>query len=697
MSSFPIAPKRPFTITQHGETRVDDYFWLRNRDDPEVMKYLTAQMDYLQEVMGRVRPLQESLFSEMKARIQETDSTVPEKRGGYWYYIRTEAGKQYPIFCRRKDSMDQPEEILLDQNLLAEGKIFCSVSGFALSPDGTKLVYGVDYEGDEVYTVFAKDLVSGEHYPESIPNTFGSVYASIGLEWANDSETFFYIILDEAKRPYQLFRHKVGTDVAQDVLVFHETDNRFYLYFHKSRDDKYIFTDHHSTLTTEMRFLSADQPDGELKPVTPRIQGVEYFAAHQAGNFFIATNEGAKNFKLMKASVSNPARDQWEEIIPHRPGVMLEWLDTFENYLVVYERMGGLRQIRISALDGISDVKYVQFPDPAYYFELEGNSVYETTTLRFKYSSLITPYTTVDFHMDTGEWEIRKVASINGFNKEDYVIERIFATAVDGTKVPMSVAYKKGLKLDGGNPALLHGYGAYGANLDAEFIPHRLSLLDRGLVFAVGHIRGGSDMGREWYEDGKVLKKKNSFTDFIACAEHLIQKGYTSPDRLAIYGVSAGGLLVAASMVMRPDLFKAVIAKVPFVDVINSVSDPTIPLTTLEYDEWGNPVDSQEHYEYMKTYSPYDNLRATSYPNILLTGGYNDPRVPYWEPAKFAAKLRELKTDDNLLLLKTNFHAGHAGSSGRYDFLNDIAFEYTFLIDRLIGEATQLINLKPKG
>jgi len=688
MPSFPIAPKQPYSITQHGETRVDDYFWLRNREDPEVLKYLTAQMDYLEEMMGRVKPLQETLFSEMKSRIQETDSTVPEKRGAYSYYTRTEVGKQYPIFCRRKDSLDHPEseEILLDQNLLAEGKIFCSVSGFAVSPNGNKLVYGVDYEGDEVYTVFIKDLVTGAHYPESISNTFGSVYATTGLEWTNDSETFFYVTLDDAKRPYQLFSHKAGTDITQDVLIFHETDNRFYLYFHKSRDDKYIFTDHHSTLTTEMRFLSADQP-GELKPIAPRIDGVEYFAAHHAGNFFIATNEGAKNFKLMKASVSDPAKEQWEEIIPHRPGVMLEWLDTFENYLVVYERMGGLRQIRVSAVDGISDIKYLQFPDPAYYFELEGNSVYETNILRFKYSSLITPYTIVDFHMDTGEWETRKVDSINGFNKEDYVIERIFATAVDGTKIPMSVAYRKGLKPDGSNPALLHGYGAYGANLDAEFIPHRLSLLDRGLVFAVGHIRGGSDMGREWYEDGKVLKKKNSFTDFIACAEHLIQTGYTSPDRLAIYGVSAGGLLVTASMVMRPDLFKAVIAKVPFVDVINSISDPTIPLTTLEYDEWGNPVDYQEHYEYMKSYSPYDNIRATVYPNLLLTGGLNDPRVPYWEPAKFAAKLRELKTDDNLLLLKTNFHAGHAGASGRYDFLKEVAFEYTFLIDRLLGDS----------
>jgi len=697
MPSFPIAPKRPFTITQHGETRVDDYFWLRNREDPEVMKYLTAQMDYLQEVMGRVKPLQESLFSEMKARIQETDSTVPEKRGGYWYYIRTEAGKQYPIFCRRKESMDHPEEILLDQNVLAEGKIFCSVSGFAVSPDGNKLAYSVDQDGAEVYALYIKDLVNGSLYPESIPNTYGSVYAYTGLDWANDSQTIFYVTLDDAKRPYKFYRHTIGSDPAQDRLVFHEVDDHFYLYFHKSRDDKYIFTDHYSTLTTELRYLPADEPDEELKAIAPREHGVEYYAAHHHGTFFIATNENARNFKLMKADISDLNKAAWQEVIPPRANVMIEGMDTFENHLVVYERRDGLKQIRVSAADGINDINYVQFPDPAYYFELESNSSFGSNSLRFRYSSLITPHTVVDYQMDSGAWHVRKVDAIHGFHKDDYVIERIFATALDGTQVPMSVAYKKSIKRDGSNPALLHGYGAYGANLDAEFIPHRLSLLDRGFVFAVAHIRGGSDLGREWYENGKVLNKKNSFTDFIACAEHLTQNGYTSNDRLAIYGVSAGGLLVTASAVMRPDLFKAVIAKVPFVDVINSTSDPTVPLTTLEYDEWGNPVEHKEHYEYMKTYSPYDNLRATSYPNILLTGGYNDPRVPYWEPAKFAAKLRELKTDDNLLLLKTNFHAGHAGSSGRYDFLKEVAFEYTFLIDRLIGDSTQSIIVGPNA
>jgi len=686
MSSFPIAPKRPFEITQHGETRVDDYFWLRYREDPEVLKYLNAQMDYLEEVMGHTKSLQETLFSEMKGRVKETDSTVLEKRGGYLYYTRTEGGKQYPIFCRKKDSPVSPEEILLDQNALADGQVFCSVGGFVVSPDGTKLAYSVDIQGDEVYTIYIKDIANDSHYPESIPNTYSSVYVHTGLEWANDSQSLFYMTLDSAQRPYKLFRHQVGTDPSQDILIFHEVDNSFYLYFHKSRDDAYIFTDHHSTLTTEMRFLSADRHDGELKVISPRKDGVEYFAAHHDGYFFIATNEDAKNFKLMKASLQNLDREQWQEVIPQRTDTMIEWLDTFKNYLVLHERRDGLKQLRISAADGITSVRYVGFPEDDYYFELEPNPEYDTNILRFKYSSLITPFSIIDYHMDTGEWELKKEDEIpSGYDKSEFISQRIYATAPDGTQIPISIAYKKDLKLDGTNPTLLHGYGAYGAVLDAEFTPNRLSLLERGFIYAIAHIRGGSDMGRAWYENGKVLQKKNSFTDFIACAEHLMKAGFTSKEKLAIYGVSAGGLLVNASMVMRPDLFKAVIGKVPFVDVINSISDPSIPLTTLEYDEWGNTA-NKDHYDYMLSYSPYDNIRATNYPHILLTGGLNDPRVPYWEPAKFAAKLREHKTDDNLLLLKTNFHAGHAGASGRYDYLKDVAFEYAFLIDRLNGK-----------
>ena len=682
MPSFPIAPKRPHTITQHNDTRVDDYFWLRNREDPEVLKYLTAQMDYLDEVMGHTKPLREALYSEMRKRIQETDATVPEARGGYWYYQRTEAGQQYPIFCRRQDSMNSPEEILLDQNQLAEGKPFCSVSAFEVSPDGSKLAYAVDLSGDETYTVHIKDLVNNRHYPETIPNTLGSVYFNTGVEWV-DNETIFYETLDDAQRPFKLYYHKIGTDPAQDTLIFHEADETFFLFAHKSRDDVYLFTHHVSTLTTEVRYLPVAQPQSELKIISPRRPGIEYSVSHHKGTFFILTNENAKNFKLVKAPVGNASHENWQDVLPQREDVMLTGMDTFENHLVIYERSGGLAQIRISDVDVNSHMRYVKFPELTYYFELEANHDFHSNKLRIKYSSLITPQSVVDIHMDSGEWELKKEDQVNGYDKSQYVCDMIYATASDGKQIPISISYRKDIKRDGNNPTLLHGYGAYGSMLDPEFTPNRISLLDRGFVYAIAHIRGSTALGREWYEDGKVLNKKNSFTDFIASAEHLIKEGFTSKDKLAIMGVSAGGLLVGACMTMRPDLYKAVIAKVPFVDVINSMSDATIPLTTHEYDEWGNP-EIKEQYEYMLSYSPYDNLKATEYPNLLLTAGYNDPRVMYWEPAKFAAKMRELKTDDNLLLLKTNFHAGHAGSSGRYDYLMEVAFEYVFLIDTLL-------------
>jgi len=682
MSSYPIASKRPYTITQHDETRVDNYFWLRNREDPEVLKFLNEQMDYLEEVMSHTKPLHERLFSEMKDRIQETDSTVPEARGAYWYYQRTEASQQYPIFCRHKDSMDQPEEILLDQNQLAEGKTFCSVSAFEVSPDGNKLAYAVDLSGDETYTIYIKDLVSNKHYPEIIPNTFGSVYFNTGVEWV-DNETFFYETLDEAQRPFKLYLHKTGSHPAQDTLIFHEEDETFFLFTQKSRDGIYIFTEHISTLTSEVRYLPVAEPDTELKIISPRRQGIEYSVRHHKGTFFIITNENAKNFKLVTAPVGNASHEHWQEALPYRADVMLTGMDTFENHLVIYERSDGLAQIRISDVDVHSSVRYVKFPEPTYHFEPESNNDFHANKLRIKYSSLTTPQSIVDIHMNSGEWELKKETQVNGYDKSQYVCDLIHATAPDGKQIPVSISYRKDLKHDGNNPTLLHGYGAYGAILDPEFTPNRISLLDRGFVYAIAHIRGSTTLGREWYEDGKVLKKKNSFTDFIAAAEYLIKEGFTSKEKLAIMGVSAGGLLVGTCMTMRPDLYKAVIAKVPFVDVINSMSDPTIPLTTHEYDEWGNP-EIKEQYDYMMSYSPYDNLKATAYPNLLLTAGYNDPRVMYWEPAKFAAKLRELKTDDNLLLLRVNFHAGHAGSSGRYDYLKEVAFEYVFLIDRLL-------------
>lgn len=686
MSFFPMAPKRPYIITQHGETRIDNYYWMRDRDDPEVIKYLRAESDYLEEVMGHTKPLQDMLYAEMKGRMLETDSTVPEKKGGYFYYTRTQAGEQYPIYCRKWDSLDAPEEVLLDQNLLAEGKPFCSIGAFAVSPDGTKLAYSLDVEGTEIYTVYIKDLANRVIYPEAIGNTFSSVYFHTGVEWANDSQTLFYLTLDAAQRPDRLWHHRVGTDPSQDTLIYREEDEAYFLFITKTRDEAYILTHHHATKATEMRFLPADEPDGELRVLSPRQDGVEYHADHHEGNFFIVTNYQARNFRLVKASVEQPSLEHWQEVLPHRQDVLLDYVDSFKDFLVLYERKDGLRQIRIISTRAPQDARYVEFPEPAYNVDLESNPEYETNILRFRYSSLITPHSIIDYRMDTGEWQLVKRDELpSGYDMSQYISERIYATAPDGLLVPISLVHKRDLVRDGSNPALLYGYGAYGSVIDADFNSKLLSLLDRGFVFAIGHVRGGSDMGRAWYEEGRLFKKKNSFTDFIACAEHLIREGFTSKEKLAITGGSAGGLLVSACLTMRPDLFKAVIAKVAFVDVVTTMSDPTIPLTALEYDEWGNPEDP-ELYKYMMSYSPYDNIRATEYPHMLITTGLNDPRVAYWEPAKFAARLREMKTDDNLLLLQTNFAAGHAGASGRYDYLKEVAVDYAFLIDRLCGQ-----------
>ncbi len=694
MLSIPVAPKRPHPITQHGETRVDNYYWMRDRHDPEVLKYLHAESEYLEQALGHIKPLQESLFAEMKGRLKETDSSVPEKRGEYFYYIRTEEGCQYPIYCRKFQSLENPEEILLNQNQLAEGGLFCSVGAITVSPDGNKLAYSLDVEGAEVYTIYIKDLTAQVTYPEAIPNTYSSVYFRTGVEWANDSQTIFYLTLDAAQRPDKVWRHKIGADPAQDVLIVQDDNESYSLHIQKSRDNAFLFVHHQSTNTTEMRFLSADDPQGELRILSPRKDGVEYMAAHHNGCFFIVTNHQARNFRLMKATVERPEIEHWQEVLPHREDVLIDWVETFKDHLVLYERRNGLRQIRISAADAVTDVHYVNFPEPAYSVDWEANSQYETKILRFRYSSLVTPPSVVDYHMDTGEWQVLKQEEIpSGYDASQYVSERIFATATDGKRIPISLVYKKGLARDGNNPLLMYAYGAYGASIDADFNSRRLSLLDRGFVFAIGHIRGGSDMGRAWYEDGKLFNKKNSFTDLIACAEHLINEGFTSKEKLAIEGGSAGGLLVTACLTMRPDLFKAVIAKVAFTDVVTTMSDPTIPLTTLEYDEWGNPGES-EYYKYMMSYSPYDNIRATEYPHMLVTTGLNDPRVAYWEPAKFVAKLREMKTDHNLLVLHTNYASGHAGASGRYDFLKEVALDYAFLIDKLCGQGAPPLELK---
>ncbi len=679
--SLPTAPKRPHVMTQHGVARVDDYYWMRNREDPETLKYLHAESDYLDEMLGHTKPLQETLFSEMKNRIQETDSTVPEKRGGYFHYERHEDGKQYPIFCRRKGLLDSPEEILLDQNELAVGKTFCGISGFATSPDGTKLAYVADFEGREVFTLYVKDLETGEYFPETIGNVLGSAYERFGVEWANDNKTLFYVTLDETLRPEKLFRHVLGTDPKEDALLIHEADETYYLYLRKTRDDAFITTYHYSTNTREFRFLDANDPTGTFRILQPRIQGLDYNAEHHNGRFFIVHNDGAKNFKLSVAPAGSPSRENWAEVIPHREDTLVEGVDTFANHIVVHERRGGLKQFRISDADGAGDVRYVHFPDASYSVFPEGNPEFDTNLLRLKYSSLITPNTVADVNMDTGEWTTKKVDEVRGFDKSNYRLERTHAIAPDGAQVPMTVAYRRDMqKKDGTSPALMYGYGSYGATIDPWFDSNRLSLIDRGFVYVIAHIRGGYDMGREWYEQGKMEHKRNSFTDFIACAEHLIAEGYAAKDKFAAQGASAGGLLMGACMTMRPDLFRAVIAKVPFMDVITTMNDPSIPLTTQEYDQWGNPAD-KKMFDYMLSYSPYDNLKPADYPNLLITTGLNDPRVAYWEPAKFLAKLREVRTDDNLTVFYVNYSSGHAGASGRFDSMKEIALDYAFLLE----------------
>lgn len=686
MTSHPTPPKGDHQLIQHGITRLDEYYWMRERENPETLNFLHAENEYLDNMLVHLQPLRETLFTELKGRIKEVDMSVPEFYGGYLYYTRTEADKQYPIHCRKKGTLDAPEEILLDQNQLAEGHEFCSVSAFNISPDGNKLAYSVDLEGSEVYTIRVKDLTSGEHFPEQISNSQGSVYFRTGLEWAEDSQTFYYLNLDESHRADKLLRHVLGTDPKQDVLLFHETDETYVLYLRKSRSKEFIFLTHFHTLSQEIRFIRTDEPAAELKVIQPRELGLEYYAGHHGDHFLILTNKDAYNYKLVKASITSPGIENWQDVVPHREDVMLEQFDLFKDFIVLHERKNGLRHLRISRPDGISDIRYVQFPDPTYEVTSDANPEFDSNIFRIRYSSLTSPTAIINVHLDTGKLDVLKEDEIpSGYDKSQYTTEFIFAAAPDGKQVPISLAYKNGLVRDGNNPTLLYGYGAYGASSEANFIPHIISLLDRGFVFAIGHVRGGAEMGRAWYDEGKLHHKKNSFIDFIACAEHLIKEGFTSPEKLGIIGGSAGGLLVGASMVMRPDLFKVVICKVPFLDVITSMSDPTIPLTTLEYDQWGNP-EKREDFDYMLSYSPYDNLAEVEYPHLLLTTGFNDPRVAYWEPAKFLARLRDRSKNGHLSLLQTNFSAGHAGASGRYDLLKENALDFAFLIDKLVIE-----------
>jgi oligopeptidase B len=657
--------------TLFSDIRSDDYRWLRQREDPEVIRYLNSENQYAETVMAPTRALQETLYQEMRGRIKETDLTVPEKMGSYFYYYRTEQGRQYSLFCRKKDRRAAGEEIVFDENAAAHGHQYFDIGSYRISPDHKMLAYTLDTTGSEYYSLHIKHIAKGRVLADSIARVDNS------LEWGNDAKTLFYLTLDESHRPYRLYRHVLGTSQSGDDLLYQEDDPKYSLELFKTRSRKYIVLHISSKSTAEERYIEADKPRSGLKILSPRRPGIEYYLEHQGGYFYVLTNQNAVNFKLLRSSTQDGG--VWQEVIAPSDSVLLEGVDAFKDFMAVYERRNGLKNIRI--IDSKNGTEhYVEFPEPDYSFWPSRNWEYDSYKLRFSYTSFVTPRTVYDYDVKKRAKEtLKRQEVLGGYNQDDYRCERIFARAGDGVLIPVSLVYKKGLATDGKSPLVLEGYGAYGASSNSYFSSARLSLLDRGFIYAIAHVRGGGEMGRRWYDQGKLLNKKNSFTDFIACAEYLISQKYSSPDKLVITGGSAGGLLMGAVANMRPDLFKGVVANVPFVDVINTMLDPSIPLTTAEYEEWGNPGDPA-YYFYMKSYSPYDNVKRQNYPNMLITAGLNDPRVGFWEPAKWTAKLRALKTDNNLLLLKTNMAAGHGGLTGRFDYLKEEAFEYAFIL-----------------
>ena len=671
---IPIAPKRPKEITTHGQTRIDPWFWLRDVDDPETIEYLRAENAYTAAVMAPEEGLQERLYQEMRGRIKEDDSTVPEKEGEYYYYTRFEEGQQYPVHCRKHLSLDGPEEVLIDVNELAKGLDYCRVGNWENSPDHKWLAYSIDTDGSEKYTIVIKDLLSGELLDEAIP---GSYYS---LEWGNDSQTIYYDVLDENHRPVKIFKHHLGDEPSRDELVYEESDPRFFVGVMKSASKRFIFITSAGNNMSEWRFLESDVPDSELTLVEPRRQDFEYDVDHHGERFLIRNNgDGARDFKVSETPVSAPGSDNWEDFVPHVLGRPIAGFGVSQDYFVLYYRADGLPQVRIMDLSS-GATHDMSLDEEDYSVRLQGNREWDSPVLRYSYASLTTPPTVYDYDMGTRQREFKKQVQVLGeFSSEKYQSRRVFATAADGTLVPISILYAKDTPLDGSAPLYLYGYGSYGLIIESDFGSARLSLVDRGYIFAIAHVRGGMDLGWDWYEGGKLLNKKNTFTDFIACAEHLIDEGYTMKGRVVASGGSAGGMLMGAVVNMRPDLFKAVVADVPFVDVLNTMLDSTLPLTTMEYNEWGNPED-RPFYDYIKSYSPYDNVMQQDYPHMLVTGGISDPRVTYWEPTKWTAQLREAKTDDNLLLLKIHMDSGHAGASGRFDRLKEVALEYAFIL-----------------
>lgn len=673
----PKAEKKPINLEKHGDIRVDDYAWMQERDHPEVIDYLERENDYNEKMTSHTKAFQKNLFEEMKGRIKEDDASVPYKNNGYWYYTRYETGKDYPIYCRKKDSMNTQEIVVFDNNKMAKGKAYFNQAGYSVSEDNNIAAYGIDEVSRRQYTLYFKNLITGEEFPEQIKNTTGRAV------FANDNKTVYYTLKDpETLRSDKIFKHVLGTDPKNDELIFQEKDETFFSYIYKTKSKKYIVIGSSSTLTSEFRYTSADDGGSEFTIFQERTRGLEYSIAHYEDAFYILTNKDkATNFKLMKTSEENTAMDAWVDVIPHREDVLLEDVDIFKDFLVVSERTNGLNKIRISRWDGAADY-YLPFDNETYTAYPTTNIEFDTEILRYAYNAMSTPSSVIDFNMTTKSKTVLKEQEVLGgkFDKENYIMERIWATARDGVQVPVSLMYHKDTKKNGKAPLLQYAYGSYGSTIDPYFSTSRLTLVDRGFIYAIAHVRGGEYLGRQWYEDGKLLKKKNTFTDFIDVSKHLIEQAYTSEAHLYAMGGSAGGLLMGAIVNMEPEIYHGVIAAVPFVDVVSTMLDDTIPLTTGEYDEWGNP-NEKESYEYMKSYSPYDNVFAKAYPNILVTTGYHDSQVQYWEPAKWVAKLRENNIADTKILFHCNMDAGHGGASGRFEALKEVAEEYAFLLD----------------
>ncbi len=668
----PIAEKNPKIDMIHGDKRVDNYFWLREKANPKVVEYLQAENAYAEQMLASTKPLQEKLYQEMLGRIKQTDLSVPYRDGEYFYYSRTEQGKQYSIYCRKKGSLEAPEEITLDLNELAKGHKFMGLGAYQVSDDGNLLAYSLDSTGFRQYTLYIKDLRTGQLLPDKVDKTVSAV-------WAGDNKTLFYSTEDHAKRPNRLYRHTLGA--SSDELIYEEKDELFRFYTGRSRSKNYIFMFINSLTTSEVHYLSANQPNGEWKIIAPRQQDREYEVDHHGDLFYLLVNDTGRNFRLVSAPISDPSPQNWKELIPHRSDVMLTGMDFFVNHYVVYERKNGLPEIRLTDFRS-GQSHNIAFPEPVYSAFASTNREWNANKLRYSYQSLVTPNSVFDYDMDTRASTLLKQTEVlGGYDAKQYVSERLYATAKDGARIPISLVYKKGVKRDGNAPMLLNSYGSYGSSYSVSFSSNKLSLLDRGFVVAIAHIRGGGEMGKAWHDQGRMLHKMNTFTDFIAAAEFLIAQKYTAKDRLVIEGGSAGGLLMGAVTNLRPDLFKAVVSHVPFVDVINTMLDASLPLTVQEYAEWGNP-NKKEEYDYMKQYCPYTNLAAKAYPTVLVKTSFNDSQVMYWEPAKYVAKMRSLKTDKNPLLFVTNMGAGHGGSSGRYDRLREIALDYAFMLEQ---------------